>query len=42
MKDYEGAKRGKAKAEDELMTYLFLNRGRGIPGAKAIVRLTKE
>ena len=32
MKDYEGAKRGKAKVEDELMTYLFLNRGRGIPG----------
>ena len=42
MKGYEGSKRGKGRGVDELWTYLFLNRGRGILGAKPGVRLRKE
>ena len=42
MKGYEGSKRGKGRGVDELWTYLFLNRGRGILGAKPDVRLRKE
>ena len=42
MKGYEGLKRGKGRGVDELWTYLFLNRGRGILGAKPDVRLRKE
>ena len=42
VKGYEGSKRGKGRGVDELWTYLFLNRGRGILGAKPDVRLRKE
>ena len=42
MKDYEGSKRGKGRGVDEVWTYLFLNQGRGILGAKPDVRLRKE
>ena len=42
MKGYEGSKRGKGRGVDELWTYLFLNRGKGILGAKPGVRLRKE
>ena len=42
MKGYEGSKRGKGREVDELWTYLFLNWGSGILGAKPDVRLRKE
>ena len=42
MKGYKGSKTGTGDGMDELWPYLFLYRGRGIPGAKSDVRLRKE
>ena len=42
MKGYKESKTGTGNGVDELWPYLFLYRGRGIPGAKSDVQLRKE